>query len=177
MEVAEKVEVAAKIIDKYETLVRTIIRLHTNNDCDADDIFQDFFLSLVNKPVPLYLKDIKAYLARAVINDVFDAIRKSKNYRHRLIQYSQCFKYRVKRETPQSIILQAEKIQKLFDLVEERLTTRETEAVLQKYRCGLNTSEAAEEMGINTRSFDRYVCVGMKKLSESVRRKEPLETI
>jgi RNA polymerase sigma factor (sigma-70 family) len=176
MEIAEKVEIAAKIIDKYGGIVRDIIRFHTNNDCDADDIFQDFFLSLVNKPVPLYLKDIKAYLSRAAINDVFDAIRRSKNYRRRLLQYSQCFKYRVTRENPQSIILQAEEIQKLFDLAEERLTSRETEAVLQKYRCGHNTSEAAEEMGINTRSFDRYVCVGLKKLSESVSHEEPLES-
>ncbi len=177
MEVAEKVEIAAKIIDKYGAIVRDIIRFHTNNDCDADDIFQDFFLSLVNKPVPLSIKNIRAYLYSAVKNDVFDAIRRSKNYRRRLLQYSQCFKYTVTRENPQSIMLQAEEIQKLFDLAEERLTTRETEAVLQKYRCGLNTSQAAEEMGINTRSFDRYVCVGLRKLSESVSRKEPVETI
>jgi RNA polymerase sigma factor (sigma-70 family) len=177
MEVAEKVEAAAKIIDKYETLVRTIIRLHADNDYDADDIFQDFFLSLVNKPIPLPTKDMKAYLSRAAINDVFDAIRSRKNYRQHLIEYYQSFKYRVARKTPQSMMLQAEELQKLFDLIEEHLSTREAEAILQKYRCGLNTSEAAEEMGINTRSFDRYVCVGMKKLSESVSRKKPLETI
>ena len=178
MEVAEKVEVAAKIINKYGGLVRSIIRFHTNNDCDADDIFQDFFLSLVNKPIPLSHKNIRAYLARAAINDVFDAIRRRKNYRQHLTQYYQSSKYRKNTQgTPQSIMLQAEEIQKLFDLVKERLATRETEAVLQKYRCGLNTSEAAEEMGINTRSFDRYVCVGLKKLSESVSRKQPMETI
>ena len=177
MEVTEKVEVAAKIIGKYETLIRAIIRLHTDNDYDADDIFQDFFLSLVNKPIPLSPKDTKAYLAQAAINDVFDAIRRRKNYRQHLTQYYQSSKYRRNTQgTPQSIILQAEEIQKLFDLVKERLATRETEAVLQKYRCGLNTSEAAEEMGINTMSFDRYVCVGMKKLSEFVSRKKPLET-
>jgi len=178
MEVAEKVEVAAKIIDEYGGLVRSIIHLHADNDYDADDIFQDFFLSLVNKPIPLSPKDTKAYLAQAAINDVFDAIRRRKNYRQHLTQYYQSSKYRRNTQgTPQSIMLQAEEIQKLFDLVKERLATREAEAVLQKYRCGHDTSEAAEEMGINTRTFDRYVCIAMKKLSESVSRKESLETI
>jgi len=176
MEIAEKVEVAAKIIDKYGAIVRSIIRFHTNNDCDADDIFQDFFLSLVNKPIPFSIQNIKAYLSRAVTNDVFDTIRRNKNYRQHLIQYYQSFKYMVARETPQSIMLQAEEMQKLFDLVEERLTTREAETILQKYRYGHNTSEAAEEMGINKRSFDHYVCIAMKKLSESVSREEPLDS-
>jgi RNA polymerase sigma factor (sigma-70 family) len=178
MEIAEKVEVAAQIIGKYETLVRAIIRLHADNDYDADDIFQDFFLSLVNKPIPLPPRDMKAYLSKAALNDAFDAIRRRKNYRQHLTQYYQSSKYRSNTQgTPQSIMLNAEETQKAFDLVKERLATREAEAILQKYRYSHNTSEAAEEMGINKRTFDHYVCVGMKKLSEFVSRKESLETI
>ena len=73
---ANSVDVAAKVFAEHGDFIRAIIRYQISNDTQADDLFQDFFLSLVYRPLPTGVQNIKSYLYRAVTNDVVDAVRR-----------------------------------------------------------------------------------------------------
>jgi DNA-directed RNA polymerase specialized sigma24 family protein len=46
------VGLAAKIFAEYGDFIRMVIRYKVKNEAQADDLFQDFFLSLVVSPLP-----------------------------------------------------------------------------------------------------------------------------
>ncbi|MHC4792547.1 MAG: RNA polymerase sigma factor, partial [Planctomycetota bacterium] len=68
--VPSNVNHAAKIFSEYGDFIRGVIRYQVGNDAQADDLFQDFFLSLVSRPVPADIQNIKKYLYRAITNDI-----------------------------------------------------------------------------------------------------------
>jgi DNA-directed RNA polymerase specialized sigma24 family protein len=63
---------AAEVIAEYRDFIYMVICSQVNNKACAEDIFQDFFLSLVSKPIPHDVKNIKSYLYRAISNDIVD---------------------------------------------------------------------------------------------------------
>jgi len=76
----DPVDYATQIITEYENFIRSIIRLHTKNKISEDDLFQDFFLSLVARPIPTSIEDIKGYIYKAILHDVADTNRKKYRY-------------------------------------------------------------------------------------------------
>jgi len=86
------IDLASKVFAERGDFIRAVIRSQVKNEAQADDIFQDFFLSLVYNPVPKGVKNMKSYLYRAIIKDVVDAVRRVETYKakrqsiHRLSQ-------------------------------------------------------------------------------------------
>jgi len=160
----KRLKLATEIFDKYGDTIRTMIYFHINDKSQTDDIFQDFFLSIMHKPVPPGIQNIRGYLYRAILNDVLDAARRAKNYRARIRRYAERRRCSRTQEYPQTAVIQAEEMQRLFDIVEKQLSTSEARAVTLRYRDNYNTAETAEKMGVNKRTVSRYVCVGLNKL-------------
>ena len=165
-EVRRKVQLAAEIFDEYGDDILAKIRFHLNDKSNAEDILHDFFLSLVSKPIPPNIQNIRGYLYRAVTNDIFDAVRRAKSYVTLIRKYAQCRKHSVTHENPQSIALRAEKMQKVFQLIETELPPHEAKAIAHRYIHNRNTSEAAKKMQVNERTFSRYLCTGQKKIRQ-----------
>ncbi len=67
-----RVEKAGEIFDRYGGNIRAMTSLSVKDKARADDIFQDIFVSVVKNPIPPKVEDIRAYLCRAVANDVVD---------------------------------------------------------------------------------------------------------
>ncbi len=162
-QVCEKVELASEIFDKYGNMIWAVIYLNLNDTSYADDIYQNFFLSLVRKPVPTYIQNIKAYLYKAVRHDILDLVKMTKNYRIRIQKYGKYHMSLIKNRKPQDILIEQEEIEKLFELIEKHLSAHENRAVTQRYRYDLNVTEAAKEMNINKRSYSRYLSVALRK--------------
>ena len=160
----QNVKLAANIFEEYADTIRTSISTHINNRTDIDDIFQDFFLSLVQKPVPQEIKNIKAYLNKSIKNDVLDNAIQTKSFHLRNHKYAQLHARHFEFPAPDEIAIYAEDIRQLFDIVENQLPQHESKAIIQKFRHGRDTHEAAEAMGINKRSFSHCLCTGLKKL-------------
>ena len=72
-------DLTSKVFAEHGDFIHVVIRSQVKNEAQADDIFQDFFLSLVYNPVPKGVKNMKSYLYRAIINDVVDAVRRVKH--------------------------------------------------------------------------------------------------
>ena len=163
VEIQEKVELASAIFHEYEDEIRAMIRFHVNDNSRIDDIFQDFFLSIVHKPVPSDIQNIGGYLYKAITNDVIDMTRRTKRYRSRIQRYAEGRRHSIVNDDPESIAIQLEEKQKMVELIEEQLPSREAEAVLERYGHNNSIGSAAKKMQVNKRSFSRYLCMGLKK--------------
>jgi len=160
----EKVRRAAEIFEQYGDLIRSMILFNVNDELEADDIFQDFFLSLVRKPVPPTVKDIKGYLYRAILNDVLDSARRVKSYKVRLHRYAEYVKDVQVQQGPEGVLARAEQVQRVLRLVEEHLPPHQAQAVSHRYCDGRSMHEAAKKMTVTERTVSRYICMGLKKI-------------
>ena len=164
----KKVRLAAEIFDRYGDEIRAIIHFNLKDKSKADDIFQDFFVSIVRKPIPQDIQDIKAYLYRAVTNDVIDVSRQKKCHQEHIKRYAECCKHFIITEDPQTIAIQMEDTKKMFQLIESRLPKREAQVVLQRYGQGFSTTDTAEKMNVNKRNISRYLSIALKKMRKFV---------
>ncbi|MHC4207509.1 MAG: RNA polymerase sigma factor [Planctomycetota bacterium] len=165
--IQKKVRLAAEIFDRYGDEIRAIIHFNVKDKSKADDIFQDFFVSIVRKPIPPDIEDIKAYLYRAVTNDVIDVSRQKKCHQDHIKKYAECCKHFII-EDPENIAIQMESTKKMFQLIETRLPKREAEAVLQRYGQGFSTTDTAKKMHTDKRIVSRYLSLALKKMREFV---------
>jgi len=158
------VKIAADIFQEHGHAIRAVISSHVNNQVEVDDIFQNFFLELVRKPVPPHIRNVRQYLYRAVKNDVLDLARRKKCYNTRLIKYAQRKKYLSTQAAPPQQLIQNEEIGIVFGVINAELPTHEANAIFYRYREGENIGDAAQRMGVNRRSLSRYLCTGIKEL-------------
>ncbi|MGB2866052.1 MAG: sigma-70 family RNA polymerase sigma factor [Sedimentisphaerales bacterium] len=171
-EIRKRVGLAAEVIDRYGDEIRAIIHFNVKDKSKADDIFQEFFVSIVHKPIPSGIQDIRAYLYRAVTNDVIDVSRQIKCHQDHIQKYAECRKHFVISEDPQNTAIHTENAKKMFHLIESRLPKREAEVVVQRYGQGLSTTDTAENMSVNKRIVSRYLSIALKKMREFVPKNE-----
>ncbi|MHC4071817.1 MAG: RNA polymerase sigma factor [Planctomycetota bacterium] len=167
-DIRKRVGQAAKVFDRHGDEIRAIIDFNVQDDSSADDIFQDFFVSVVNKPIPPDIEDIRAYLYRAVTNDVVDICRQAKIRRDSIQRYAECRKSRLVQENPQSVAIRAEETERIYQLIESRLAGREAKAVIQRYGRDLSTTDTAEQMCVHKRSVARYLTAAIRKIRSFV---------
>jgi len=162
----DNVDKAARIFAENECFIRAIIRYKVRDDSQAEDMFQDFFLSLVCKPVPQDIENVKSYLYRAISNDIVDAARRMKRYKNHVHKYGEQSNYSINKTGPGDALLSKEKSGKILGLAKRRLTTNEYKAISLRYEKDHNIKEVAEKMGVNKRTISRYISVGLKKVRE-----------
>jgi RNA polymerase sigma factor (sigma-70 family) len=171
-QIPEKVDIATMIFKEHGDMIRTIIRYFVSDVSKADDIYQDFFLSIVHKPVPLGIQDLRGYLYRAIMNDIRDRARRAEGYQARIRKYAEFRKYSVIEEQAQVIVARDEEHQKMVQLIERQLPHYEAEAIILRYCHDKNIRDAAEKMRVNKRTFSVYLCGGLKKIRRFVREKQ-----
>lgn len=66
----QNMKLASEIFEEHTDTIRAVIAFSVNDKSKIDDIFHDFFLSLVRRPIPRRVQNIRAYLRRAIKNDV-----------------------------------------------------------------------------------------------------------
>lgn len=171
-EIQKRVGLAAEVFDRYGDEIRAIIHFNVKDKTKADDIFQDFFVSIVRKPIPSGIQNIRAYLYRAVTNDVIDVSRQIKCHQDHIQKYAECRKHFVIPEDPENTVIQTENTKKMFHLIESRLPKREAEVIVQRYGQGLSTTDTAEKMNVNKKIVYRYLTAALKKMREFVPKNE-----
>jgi RNA polymerase sigma factor (sigma-70 family) len=125
---------AADIFDEYGDFIFSIIRYQVRNDAQADDLFQDFFLSLVSKPMPQDIRNVKSFLYKMLAGDAVDAIRRTTRYKNYIRRYSEDFNRVVNNDHPEDDIIRAEEVSRIFELVEKKLPRRQAEAITLRYK-------------------------------------------
>jgi RNA polymerase sigma factor (sigma-70 family) len=170
--IRKRVGFAAEVFDRFGDEIRAFIHFNVKDKSKVDDIFQELFVSIVRKPIPSDIRDIQAYLYRAVTNDVIDLSRQIKNHRDHNQNYALCRKIQLKQEDPQKIAIQVESTKKMFQLIESRLPKREAQAVLQRFGHGFSIKDTAEKMHVDERIVSRYLSIALKKMRQFVNKNE-----
>ncbi len=152
-----RIAAAAKIFGDYEDFIRKVICSQVQDNDQAEDVFQDFFLSLISNPLPRDVRNIEAYLYRAITNDIVDATRRTAKYRACVCKHAELRNRPVAQKTPEEIVLEIEEANKLFELIEKRLPRTEAEAVSLQYRDNYDVKEVAEIMGVANATARAYI--------------------
>ncbi len=160
------VNIAAKVFEKYGDFIYAVIRYKVRNRAYVDDLFQDFFLSLVSKPPPSGIQNIKGYLYRAVTNDIVDAARRVEKYQTRINRYAERLRYAVTENSPENNLIEAEEMDKIFELVERRLQHNEAQAIILRFRNHCKIKGVAEKLAINNSAAWRCISEGLRKIRQ-----------
>jgi len=163
---------ATEIFSLYGDFIRSVIQYQVKDANLVDDVFQDFFLSLVARPIPPDVCNVKNYLYRAIINDSSGAIRRIGRYQSRIHRYSKIIKNSINNDLPERALIEAEETEKTFKMIESLLPCSESQAVILKFKDDNSVGEVSKQMGINKRSVSRYVSVGLRKLRKFIAEKE-----
>ena len=160
----DAVEAAASLFDEHGTFIRAVIRFHANNEFQVEELYQEFFLTVVARPIPANVENIRAYLYRAVSNDVIDAGRREARRQKHLQVFSQRARISVQNQEPGDAIEETEEKESVLSHWIRKLGGREAEAVKLRYRDNRSITEIAQEMGVDYASVSHYLSKGLKRL-------------
>ena len=161
---ANSVESASQIITEYEDFIKLIIHLHINDKNLEEDIFQDFFLSLVANPIPVTIRNTKGYIYTAILHDITDY--KRKKYRNITCtkKYLKKSKNCVNKIDPLDALIIDEEKKRMYKLIKEQSLGKEYDAIILRYRDGNNIQRVAEKMGLKNASVRKYMSKGLKRV-------------
>jgi RNA polymerase sigma factor (sigma-70 family) len=164
------VNIAAKIFAEHSDFIYAIICHKVRDKVQADDIYQDFFLSLVARPVPAGIKDIRSYLYRAITNDIIDANRRVERYQVRMRKYAEVCNYVTNNNTPEKTLIAEDG--EIFKLIGRCLPSSEARAITLRFKNNRDITEVAAKMSVDKRSVSRYISAGLKKVRHFLRTKK-----
>ena len=161
-----KVDRAAEIFSKYGDFIRAVIRYQVANDAQADDLFQDFFVSLVSRPIPAGMQNIKSYLYRAITNDIVDAAHRVEKCKTLMHKYAECLDHSINKSTPENALIEKEQLDEMFALIKGRLPRSEARAITLRFGNNFNIKEIAKKIHVNNRTVSRYISAGLSKVRQ-----------
>jgi RNA polymerase sigma factor (sigma-70 family) len=160
------VQRATAIFFEHCDFIRAVIRHKIKDESLAEDLFHNLFLSLVSRPAPAEVRDIKGYIYKAIINDITDHIRHIGKYQamtHRCANYN---KLTVNNRLPEDALIEKEQTDRMIELIRKRVTRNEFKAIASRHLDGLSIKEAADRMSIDNRSVSRYISTGLRKVKQ-----------
>jgi RNA polymerase sigma factor (sigma-70 family) len=160
----EAVRKAGALFAAYGSFIRAVIHFRAKNQFREDDFYQAFFLSLVRKPVPADVRNVKGFLYRAITHDIIDFTRRQDKHQHCLAEYAQEIRISINKSTPEDAIVLRDEREPAFRCLTRQLRQREAEAVVLRYRDGYSIAEIASEMGVDKRTVSRYLSAGLRQL-------------
>ena len=166
------VNIAAKIFTEYGDFIHRVIRYKVGDESRADDLFQNFFLSLVCKPPFPNVKNIKGYLYRAIINDIIDDTRWTDRYQSQMHRYAKHLQYSIIEDSPENALIEAEEMNRMFECIKRQLQHSEAQAIILRYRNNYKIKEVAAAMGVNNMAAWRYISKGLRKIRRLLRKKQ-----
>jgi RNA polymerase sigma factor (sigma-70 family) len=155
---------AAEVFSQHGNFIRSVIRYRTANDDLTEDLFQDFFLTLVFKPIPSDVDNIKSYLSKALANDAFDAEQRMKTYKGRINRYSRRNDYADSENNPEKTLMAKEEMENMFEIINQLLPPYQSQAVTLKFKHDHSVTEVARQMAIDKRTVSKYISIGLRKL-------------
>ena len=163
------VTAAGKIFDDYGDFIKKVICSQIQDEDQAEDLFQNLFLSLVNNPLPGDIQNIESYLYKVITNDISDAIRLKKKYENYKYEYAKRHSSPRIQEAPEKLVLEVEEANRLFELLEKLLPRSEAQAVRYQYRDGLSVREIAEKMSVQSGTVRGYISEGLSRIRRLLR--------
>ena len=164
----ETVRAAARVFAEYGPFIRGVIRFHVSDPSRQEDVYQEFFLKLMHRPVPPDVRNVKGYLYRAVSNDIVDLTRRQETYQHHLKNFSEKSEIPVNKEGSRDAIIVVDQVDCVFRQLARWLRPREAEVLAMRYRDDYTVAEIAARLCIPRRTVSRYLSSGLGKLRKAL---------
>ncbi len=168
LEHGERTRRAQEIYEEHGSFIQTVFNFHIQSMGgrfeDNEDVVQDFFLILVRNPLPPEVTDERAYLYRAITNHTAKWVQHRKRQLAQTAKYSKQMSPEGSYPSPLFPVITSEQLSQLFGIISQYLPTHQARAVLYRYKYGHDDQKAAVKMGVNRRTFSRYVSTGLSRL-------------
>lgn len=165
----DAVRAAAEIFNAQGDFIRAVIRFQTHNPSEEDDLFQEFFLTLIRKPLPANVRNIRSYLYRAIVNHVLDSVRMRENYRRIVRDYVEKTGIPINSSPARNVFIgDADEKDAVVAYFARYLQEREAQAFVLRYRDNFSIGEIAARMGVNVRTVSRYLSEGLRRLRKAL---------
>jgi RNA polymerase sigma factor (sigma-70 family) len=165
----EATQAAARILVEHGDFLRTVIRFQTHDPRREDDLLQEFFLQLVEQPVPPGVRNLRSYLYQMIVRDIMDLARRQEEYRRHLKKYARKIRISIyNRPSTNAIQEETEEKNSVFARLIRQLQHREAQVVTLRYRDNYSIAEIADQMGVHRRTVSRYLTSGLRKLRVAV---------
>jgi RNA polymerase sigma factor (sigma-70 family) len=161
---AKGVEEAFRVFTEYGVIIHAIIRYRIRDEAQVDDLFQDFFLYLVTKPIPTGVTNVKGYLYRMITNHIADAVNRTEKYQARIRIYAELRERSIIEQQPENPLIIQEETDRMCKLIERRLQQREAQAINLRFKNNDEIKQIAQKMHVNKESVSRYISVGLSKI-------------
>lgn len=158
------VQTATAIFVEHGEFIRAMLRYQAGDRGDIEDLYQEFYLALVRKPVPADVRDVKGYLYRAIIHHVIDAVRLHKTYSHKMKKYAKETRISINNQGMRNAFIDEEYKNAAIAGLARHLQEREAQVFVLKFRDDCNIREIATRMGITRRTVSRYLSESLRKL-------------
>ena len=165
-DIVSNVNHATEIFFEYGDFIRTVIRHKIHDENRVEDLFQDFFVSLVSRPIPPDVRDLRSFIYKAIINDIIDRARSTERYKNLKHKYAEYLEEPVNNCTAEDAFIEKEQTDKMIELIEMRVTRSEAKAITSRYCDNLCIQEIADRMSIDGRSVSRYISTGLRKVRQ-----------
>lgn len=161
----EAVAAAVRIFGEHGSFIRSMIRLRVCDVSRREDVFQELFLRLVDRPVSSDVRNIRGYLYRMIVHDAVDVVREQENEYHHLKKYAERNRISIYNHASRNAISEeAQEKASAFTCLIRQLRRREAQVMTLRYRDNYSIPEIAAEMGIDRRSVSRYLTSGLREL-------------
>ncbi|MBN2128082.1 MAG: sigma-70 family RNA polymerase sigma factor [Sedimentisphaerales bacterium] len=162
----EAVSAAAEVFAAHGTFIRAVIRFQAKSRFREDDLYQQFFLSLIRKPVPSDVQNVRSYLYRAIRNDVLDSLRRQTRQQEFLEKHAEEIRISINNRTPTDAIVLGDERASAFRYLTRQLRHREAEAIMLRFRDNCSVADIAARMGVDRRTVSRYLSAGLRRLRQ-----------
>lgn len=154
-----------QIFEKNGGFIYSVIRFHLGNSPDADDVFQSFFLRLLEKPIPKREAiNQRAYLYRMVKNSIIDYVRRTKAYKERISRYSKIWAYQMFVYEPAEKTIQEDEVDSIMHKIDRCLPVHIATTLKLRYQEDYSDEQIAQATCVKKKTVIKYISTGVKNL-------------
>lgn len=158
-------EVSGIYMDKGQ-FIHKIIQFHLGDSPEVEDVFQSFFLRLLEKPVPK--KEVVnqcSYLYRMITNKIVDDVRRTRAYKKHVSRYP-IIPYHKPVRNPCEKLIQKEQVDSIINAMENCLPPHISRIFKLRYKENYSNDQITDEMSVKKKTATKYISDGLKKLRE-----------
>lgn len=145
--------------------ISRVIFSRVQDEEQAKDILQDFYLSVISRPPPKNVGDIRSYLYKALINDIADASRRLQTYKAYISKYREEINITsIIDSDAETKLIEDEQKKLMFEFILEQLPASSSIAIAYRFKNDHSIKKIAETMGVKRTSVSRYISDGLKTL-------------
>jgi len=153
-----------QVFEKHGNFIYKVIQSQLGHSPDSDDIFQSFFLRLLEKPTPRKVMDNHSYLSRMIKNNIITHYQRIKAYERRISRYSEAQLSRTMSYDPTEKTTRTDEFKSVIGIINNLLPAHTATALKLRYKNDLPNSTIARTMSVKRETVCQYISTGLRKL-------------